>query len=67
MKKETMYYQNYYIHLLNGEVIGASAHRHAAGKDRKKELPHRQPEKHTLRIVADFLIYLDFHISTAPS
>ena len=24
MKKETMYYQNYYIHLLNGEVIGAS-------------------------------------------
>lgn len=24
MKKETKYYQNYNIHLLNGEVIGAS-------------------------------------------
>ena len=36
------------------------AYRHAAGKDRKKELPHRQPEKHGFRIIADFLIYLYF-------
>jgi len=27
-----------------------------AGKDRKKELPHGQPEKHAFRIIADFLI-----------
>ena len=35
-------------------------HRHAAGKDRKNELSEGQSKKHTLRIITDFLIYLDF-------
>ena len=36
------------------------ADRHAAGKQGKQELPHRQPEEHGFRVVADFLIYLYF-------
>ena len=35
-------------------------HRHAAGKDRKNELSEGQSKKHTLRIITDFLIYLNF-------
>ena len=35
-------------------------HRHTAGKDRKNEPSERQSKKHTLRIITDFLIYLDF-------
>ena len=35
-------------------------HRHAAGKDRKNEQSEGQSKKHTLRIITDFLIYLNF-------
>ena len=36
------------------------AHRHAAGKGGKKELPHRQPEKHGFRVNDDSSSFTPF-------
>ena len=36
------------------------AHGYTAGQYRKDELPHRQPKKHTLRVITDFSIDLNF-------
>ncbi|CBK88270.1 hypothetical protein EC1_06530 [Faecalitalea cylindroides T2-87] len=43
------------------------AHGHAAGEDRKDELPHTQPEKHGFGVVADFPVDLDFQNITSQS
>ena len=41
-------------------------YRHTAGKHRKNELSERQSEKHTFRVVADFLVYLNFQFVAPP-
>ena len=43
------------------------AHGHAAGENRKNELPHRQSKKHTLRVITDFPVDLDFQNITSQS
>ena len=43
-----------------GAQYKVKAHGHAAGENRKNELPHRQPKKHTLRVITDFSIDLNF-------
>ena len=37
-------------------------HGHGHRQGRKNELPQGQPEKHTLRVVADFSVNFDFHV-----
>ena len=43
------------------------AHGHAAGENRKDELPHTQTEKHGFGVVADFPVDFDFQNITSQS
>ena len=44
----------------------SKTYRHAAGKHRKNELSERQSKEHTLRVIADFLVYLNFQFVAPP-
>ena len=48
------------FHTKVGAQDKIKAHGYTAGQYRKDELPHGQPQKHTLRVIADFPIDLNF-------